>query len=356
MLKLGRTTPGALGDKITQFNNRSIPINAAGELEGIDPNIKPYTQREFTVRLDHALGSRLTGTIRYSRKRLLKAIEDIGVLDADGNEVYLIGNPGFGETRNPKSVYGGKTPSGSEFLVPPAIRDYDGLEFRVQGQVMKNTYMLASYTYSRLFGNYSGGANSDENGRSDPGVSRAFDLPYYYFNSKGQNSVGRLATDRPNTFTLFASRDFKWGGGATNVGINQAAFSGTPFTTQVIYISAPTFPGGRGDLGRGPAYIQTDLTIKHTFRIGERMTLAPEAYFLNLFNRAAVSNIDNSINRSGALTESTLPLQTFFSGYDINKLVNPSNPTPGIFYNPIFNRATSYQDPRVIRLGLRFTF
>jgi hypothetical protein len=356
VLSLGRATPGALGAEITRYNNRSIPINAAGELEGIDPDIKPYTQREFTVRLDHALTNRLTATVRFSHKTLLKVIEDIGVLDTDGSEVYLIGNPGFGETRNTKSVYGGKTPNGKEFLVPEAIRDYDGLEFRVQGQVTRNTYMLASYTYSRLFGNYSGTANSDENGRSDPGVSRAFDLPYYYFNSKGENATGRLATDRPHTFTFFGSHDLKWIGGVTNIGINQAIFSGTPFTTQVIYISAPTFPNGRGDLGRSPMYIQTDLTAKHTIRVSERFSVIPEANVINVFNRASVTNVSNGINRSGALTEATLPLTTFFSGYDINRLVNPSNPTPGIFYNPIFNRPTAYQTPREIRLGLRMIF
>ena len=355
VLSLGKATPGALGTLITSFNNRSIPINAAGELEGIDPDIKPYTQREFTVRLDHALSNRLTGTIRYTHKTLLKVIEDIGVLDAEGSEEYLIGNPGFGQTRNTKSIYGGKTPSG-EFLVPEAIRDYDGLEFRVQGQVLRKTYMLASYTYSRLFGNYSGTANSDENGRSDPGVSRAFDLPYYYFDSKGRNATGRLATDRPNTFTFFASQDMTWKGGTTNVGINQAIFSGTPFTTQVIYLSAPTFPGGRGDLGRSPAYIQTDLTAKHTFKVNERVSIIPEINVINLFNTASVTNIANAINRSGALTEVTLPLKTFFAGYDINRLVNPSNPTPGIFYNPIFNRPTSYQSPREVRMGMRVIF
>jgi hypothetical protein len=356
VLSLGKATPGALGTEIARWNNRSIPINAAGELEGIDPDIKPYTQREFTVRLDHALTNRLTATIRYSRKQLLKVIEDIGVLDEEGSEVYLIGNPGFGQTRDTKSVYGQKTPNGSEFLVPKAIRDYDGVEFRLQGQVLRNTYMLASYTYSRLFGNYSGSANSDENGRSDPGVSRAFDLPYYYFDSKGKNATGRLATDRPHAITFFGSQDLKWRAGTTNIGINQAFFSGTPFTTQVIYISAPTFPNGRGDLGRSPWYIQTDLTMRHTIKLNDRFTLQPEANVINLFNHAKVNNISNGINRSGALTESTLPLSKFFSGYDINTLVNPSNPTPGIFYNPIFKLPTGYQNPREVRLGIRLLF
>ena len=51
---------------------------------------------------------------RYVRKDLLKMIEDIGVLDADYNEVYLTGNPGFGLTRDTSSVYGRKTPNGQD--------------------------------------------------------------------------------------------------------------------------------------------------------------------------------------------------------------------------------------------------
>lgn len=360
---LGKATPGALGSEITHYNNRSLPINpTTGDWEGIDPNIKPYTQREFTIRLDHALTNRLSATIRYSRKQLLKVIEDIGVLDQDGSEQYIIGNPGFGLTRSdPQHIYDGKAPSG-EFLVPKATRNYDGLEFRVQGNILRNTYMLASYTYSRLFGNYSGLANSDENGRSDPGVSRAFDLPYYYFNSKGQNAEGRLATDRPHAITFFGSQDVKWAGGTTNIGISQTALSGTPLSTQVIYISAPTFPGGRGDMGRTPFFTQTNVQIKHTFKMSERWSISPEAYFNNIFNQNAVIDVQQTINRAGAITTNNLPLSKFFAGYNLSDYVNPSNPlrnaagNPTVPYSPIYGLPISYQGPREIRLGLRLMF
>ncbi len=133
ILAVSRTNPGAAGSSIIAYDNRTTPINARGELDGIDPNIKPYASREFTVTLEHQLASRLSASVRYSRKDLLKALEDIGVLDADDNEVYLIGNPGFGETRNTSSVYGGKTPNGQDFLVPKAVRQYDGLELYRSG-------------------------------------------------------------------------------------------------------------------------------------------------------------------------------------------------------------------------------
>lgn len=357
VLLLGKGNTGALGAAITNYNNRALPIDANGNWAGVDPDMKPYTQREFTVRLDHALTNRLTATVRYSRKQLLRVIEDIGVLNpVTGDEDYIIGNPGFGLTRNdPSATYNGKAPSG-EYLVPKAKRDYDGIEFRVQGQVSRSIYALASYTYSRLYGNYSGQANSDENGRSDPGVSRAFDLPYYYFNSKGQNAEGRLATDRPHTITFFGSHDHKWLGGTTNIGISQLAFSGTPLSTQMIYISAPTFPNGRGDLGRTPFYTQTDVTLKHTFKLSERWSIAPEGYFQNIFNQNAVLNVSQQINVSGQITEANLPLSKFFSGYNVNDYVNPSNPFPGAPYNVIYGRPTSYQSPRNIRLGLRIIF
>ena len=103
-------------------------------------------------------------------------------------------------------------------------------------------------------GNSSGQANSDESGRSDPGVSRAFDLPYYYFDASGSQSnvLGRLGTDRPHTLKLFGSYDVESKIGKTTFGVSQMAWSGTPDSTSVIYISAPTFPYGRGDLGRTP--------------------------------------------------------------------------------------------------------
>ncbi len=110
---LSLSNPGALGAPIATINNRSIPVNAQGEWEGIDPSIKPYAAREMTLSLERRFRSRFTLGARYTRKDLLRAIEDIGVLDANDNEVYIIGNPGFGFTRDPASMYGGKTPKWS---------------------------------------------------------------------------------------------------------------------------------------------------------------------------------------------------------------------------------------------------
>jgi hypothetical protein len=376
--RLSRTTPGALGPEIIAFDNRTLPINAAGELEGIDPGIKPYKSVEATIALDHQFSAKLVGGIRYTHRDLLRAIEDIGVLDADDSEVYLIGNPGFGQTRDTSSVYGGQDPSGA-FLVPEAVRKYDAFELRTQGQFGRFN-VLASYTYSRLFGNYSGSANSDESGRQDPGVSRAFDLPYYYYDGTGHQTEGVLGTDRPHALKVFGWFQFKTGAGTTNVGVNQIALSGTPDSTTVIYLSAPTFPFGRGDLGRVSAYTQTDLNLAHSIPLGKSRSLRFEANVRNLFNQDSVISRVTQINRTSAISQARLPLDKFFAGYNVFDYIGPANPSVAI--SPIYNQASGsyrggqggglpteptayaarypnfggFQDFRTLRLGVTLTF
>jgi hypothetical protein len=383
VLALNLANPGLLGERITSYNNRSLPINERGELRGIDPGLRPYTTREISISLDHALTSRLQLGVRYTRKQLLRAIEDIGVLDESESEVYLIGNPGFGLTRAPGSIYAGKTPDGLEYMVPKARRDYDGLEFRLEGQIGR-THVLGSYTLSRLYGNYAGLANSDEAGRMDPSISRSFDLPTYYFDSSGRqrNVEGRLATDRPHVFKLFGWREFQNRFGASNIGLTLVAMSGSLNSTTVGYLTAPTFPFGRGDLGRMPVFTQTDINFSHTFRVSERMNLRFEAVAMNALNQAAVVSRVTQINRAGNINNQQLPLNRFFSGYNVFEFLQPGSGVPlnpiyglpgsdpmdgGVMYksgrsdlssafmatNPGFG---AYQGPRTLRLGIRLTF
>ncbi|MEJ7606106.1 MAG: hypothetical protein WKF37_07525 [Bryobacteraceae bacterium] len=381
---LSKTNPGASGRKVTEYNNREIAVNERGEIAGVDPDIKPYTSREFTVNLEHQLAPRLVAGLRYSHKDLLKAIEDIGVLDAEDNEVYLIGNPGFGQTRSdPTKTYDQKTPNGRNFLVPEAKRQYDAVEFRLQGQYNRATF-IGSYTWSRLFGNYSGAANSDESGRSDPGVSRAFDLPYYYFDATGsqENVNGLLGTDRPHTFKFFGSYNLNSKLGNTNFGFNQIAYSGTPDTTTIIYLSAPTTPFGRGDLGRTPFLTQSDLFVRHAIRTTERTRIEVEANAVNVLNQGAVISRTTQLNRSGAVSGLNPDAAGFFAGYNPRTFITPNGGGGTAAINPIYGLpgasyrngieavdttqssayfATfpgfgAYQQGRVLRLGLRFVF
>ena len=354
--KLSKANVAALAGgtaKVLEVDNRTVPINAQGELDGIDPDIKPMSNRQYAVALEHEFKPGLVASVRYTRSRLVRGIEDIGVLDANLNEVYTIGNPGFGQTDAKKFV----TPSGVP-LTPKAVRNYDGVEFRVDGRfsegILKRVNYNASYTYSRLWGNWAGLANSDENGRSDPNVSRAFDLSVGNFDSKGKNVYGLLATDRPHTFKLFVNYTQPWGGkaGETLFSVNQLAFSGTPLTSTVGYI-VPVFYNGRGDLGRTPVLTQTDFLIAHKISLTERVKMQLEANITNLFNQAAVTNTDQAFNRSGSINLSEVDF--YKGGWNVNTLVNPVTGTAPA-KNINYNFANGYQGIRDVRLGMRLQF
>jgi hypothetical protein len=349
---LGKTNPGALGTLITSFDNRLVEVDANGQIAGIDPAIKPYQQREFSFTSEHQFGLNHIFSARYTRKRLIRALEDIGILDENESERYTIGNPGEGSTD--ESI----TTSLGVPLVPKAKREYDGLELRLDGRRVegfaRNLAYSMSYTYSRLFGNYAGLANSDENGRSQPNVSRAFDLPFGNFDANGQNVYGRLATDRPHTFKLFANYTFNNPAGATTLSVTQLAYSGTPLTSQVTFI-VPVYYNGRGDLGRTPALTQTDMLFSHTYGVTERAKVKFDFNVLNVFNQSSVLNIGQQINRNGNLNAFVSVADFYAKGFNAESLVNPvDGASPA--RSAVYGLPTAYQGNRTVRLGVHFLF
>ncbi|HJQ23596.1 MAG TPA: carboxypeptidase regulatory-like domain-containing protein [Blastocatellia bacterium] len=349
--QVSKAHPDALGSLIIDIDNRTIPINAQGQLDGIDPDIKPMLSREFTVASEHRIKQNMIASVRYTRKHLVRGIEDIGVLDAEENEVYVIGNPGFGARSD--SIL---CPPTSLPCVPKAKRDYDGVEFRLDHQVrsgvVKGLSYFASYTYSRLYGNWAGLANSDEAGRSQPNVSRAFDLPWGSFDAHGHLVYGRLPTDRPHQFKLFGSYQFKTAAGLTDLSLSQVAYSGTPLSSEVTII-VPVFFNGRGDLGRTPVYTQTDGLLAHSIKMGEHATAKFDINVINLFNQATVVSRTTRINRNGNIA---LSLPDFLAGIDVNSFLKPANSTSTPAFNPIYNLPSGYQGIREIRLGFHVIF
>src|SRR5262249_12648602 len=98
--QLGGRCPitGTTGLTRCQFDFR-IASNTPGNtiFDGlVDPNLKPYRQREFTVGVERQLSTNYLLRARYTYKNLLHAIEDAGFPTAQGSEAYIIGNPGSG--------------------------------------------------------------------------------------------------------------------------------------------------------------------------------------------------------------------------------------------------------------------
>lgn len=275
--------------------NRRAPTNAGLGITvagAVDPDIKAYRQQELTFTFERELTSKFVLQARYTRKKLDRTIEDSGFLTPTGSEAYIIGNPGLG--------LAAQTAIDQGFTPQKAVRDYDAFEIRLDRRFANDFYFNANYTLSRLYGNYSGLASTDEetttgNGRTDPNVSRYFDAPFTETVVAGGETLGRLATDRPHVFKFAGAFSLDWnrrfGFGSNNITEFQTFFtaqSGTPLTTNADvqgYDNVILF--GRGDLGRTEVFTETDFAIRHRYQFGRdsRFTLVMEADVLNLFNQ-----------------------------------------------------------------------
>lgn len=358
-----RTAPGARSR--CQFDFR-IPSNLGGGIANlftsgaVDPDIKAARQSEFTAGVERELGHGLLFRGRFTHKNVDRAIEDIGVPTASGSEAYIIGNPGFGLADSVANDNG--------FPSPKAVRKYDALEVQVDKRFAKNYYFNANYTFSRLFGNYSGLASSLEFGRVSPNVSRLFDLPFQAFTLDGDPIDGRLPTDRPHVFKFYGAYTANWGGNqSTEFSGFTTAASGTPVTSVITLFNLnPTVVTALGDLGRTETFTQTDFAIRHKIRFAEKYTFVAEMDFLNLFNE------QNELQRQTTLSPNNITGAEIGTGGEIATIaaifgggvrtavldyINATTPIPRPDRrNATFNLTNGFQTPREIRFGVRFIF
>ncbi|HET7705906.1 MAG TPA: TonB-dependent receptor [Thermoanaerobaculia bacterium] len=322
--------------------------------DAIDPDLKPMQNREYQLGTDFQLSPLSVVGVRYVNKSLINTIEDIGFLEevAPGvfEEHYITGNPGKGLVSN--------DPPGPTPRQPEAVRDYQALEFSYN-RLFRGTWSLrAAYTYSELEGNYSGLASSDEFGRTDPNVSRAFDALHNAYDAKGNLVIGPLNSDRPHSFEAQGLYRAPWN---THVGVNFSWMSGTPISEEISYNGVPFFPFGRGNLGRTPNVSRTDLLVTQPFQIlNTRLEFSVNV--LNLFDQDTATQIASGGNTYShyrvdlctvAGCDRANSSDWFFSNVpnlNINQVMS------GAAVDPFFMKPVAWQAPRTVRLGVKYNF
>ncbi len=353
-----------------------IPSNAGLGLEfgAIDPDLKPYRQSELTFTFERELSRNFQLSARFTRKILDEAIEDIGVLTSTGSEAYIIGNPGKGLA---KSV----NDAGGTIAALPE-RKYTAFEVSIARNFANDFGFNANYTYSRLRGNFSGLAQTDENGRTSPNVGRSFDLPHVGFTLAGGPDNGPLATDRPHVFKFSGSYDFDWNkrfgwGGKNNTvfKVFSTALSGTPLTSTATILGIPIPITKRGDLGRTQMLTSSDFGISHRYKFGSdsKFEVTAELDVLNVFNENNVLGIDTQKGgfnfdlrnpAFGVITvaEAALPTAENLALSRLQRNGAPvvlalfNNNDSSIQPNPLYRLSNSFQAPRTVRFGFRFRF
>ena len=342
-------------------NVPGVDIEAAG---GIDTDLKPYQQREFTGGVEHEITRDYLLKARYTNKKLLETVEDAGAISASGSEIYITGNPGRGLHADFLKQFGYAEPFGT------AQRDYNAVEIQLDKRLSNNYFFNLNYTYSRLRGNYSGLSNSDEGGRSDPGVNRSFDLPHIGFTAAGGSDYGPLATDRPHVFNAYGGYMYDWKGSnnSTEFSAFQTFQSGTPQSTLVSFI-VPIFLTERGDMGRTPMLTQTDFAIRHRYKFGsdKRYGVEMDINFINLFDQKTATSFST--------TQSNISLGSFaasfgygcasgdypcllnkFNAGSLSTAINNNLNTMLNAKNANYGMDNGFQAARNVRFGFKFTF
>jgi len=416
---------GAAPAGITFLENQNYRTNpttcstCTATEEGVAPGLKPYEQHETTLGFDYQLFPTLAFEARWDRRRLDHVIEDSALVNPSIGETFVIVNPGLGVNSTYNGFYNflyglnpgqpGASPCASCPPTIPAQRDYDGVEFRLTKTSTRWNGMF-SYTWSRLWGNYSGLTSSMQEdgggGRNAPNNSRAFDEPMFSWDSFGKSSSGLLPTDRPNAFKGYVYYRIPWRGRlTTDLGIFQVFYQGSPETSFMdVGNAGPLYAlagggyavnvVGRGEwvnvaqdpatgaitfgtphLQRTPWYIQTDFNFQQNYKVTESKVISFSATFQNLFNQRAVTAVNEAIDSgynfnyiapNGLNTSAGTPFyQAIFQPYNIASLANAAYTNTGcaaghgcgpLTVSSGYGLPNRYQLGRTIRLQVKFTF
>ena len=319
---------------------------------GVDPDLLPMSQREFSLGFEKRLMENLSATVRVVQKHLRYAIEDVGVLVPGIGEMFYTANPGFGVTR--------WTTNGGQFdptypETPKAKREYWGVNFSLDKRLAQNWLAGLSYTWSRLTGNYSGLASSDEWGRAGPYVERSFDLWHVAYTKDMKLQDGPLSTDRTHFLKLYGAYTFPF---RLTIGTVVNAMSGIPFSERWFVMGDYTWrPFNRGYYREGtsgntlkrmrtPFLWFANLYAEYSLRLG-KTALNFNINVDNLFNIKTAQDISDWRTYWNLIVSD----EKLLSGnWDLD------DPEVGYIPDPMWMMKWQFYPPIAARVGVKFIF
>jgi len=323
-----------------------------GSTEPVDPNLKGQFIDEYLTGFEYQLNSGVVLGTKYVHRSLGRVIEDF-LIPSEGN--YFIANPSKGI---------GSEMGFYDFVhtaaAPKPKRIENAFEVTTQKRFSNSVQMLASLVFSKLEGNYDGTFQAST-GQLDPNINSAFDYADFLVNADG-----KLSNDRNVQFKFFGSYEVPNGPArGLNFGLNTHWYSGTPLNAygySFAYQNWEYYLAPRGSLGRGPSDWDADVNVSYPVRLGANRKLMLVANIFNLFDRQAITQLDQRYNLSS--DPPCAGLEDFCNG-DGGVATTGNNLTPAgaltnakaTAPNPDFlNKGTLFTGQRSIQLGVRFTF
>jgi hypothetical protein len=227
---------------------------------------------------------------------------------------------------------------------------------RVQKRFAKNWLLQASYTYSRLVGNYDGFVTRNT-GAINLGASPQYDIPDLV-----RNSFGPLFDNRPHLAKLDAFYTFDLrGAGRLTLGGSLRFQSGSPISLyadnnryrgQFLNYVLPRGAGGRLE----PNYF-ANLSVSYAYPLPRELELEFTARLANLTNARAVLRVDEVYSFSTVRPVAGGDLEDLKH----TKVQSPNAPT-SFFRRDIVPRQGNYgvqtvfQQPVQVQFELRLRF
>ncbi len=321
----------------TSRNPNRLYLGGKVESEPVDPDIKPQSSFEYVAGFEYEVLANTRFGANYTHRGMGAVIED---MSRDGGNTYFLGNPGQGFAKD----------------FPKPVRNYDAVTLLLNRTFSDGWLAQASYTWSRLYGNYPG-LFRPETGQLDPNILSDFDLIELL-----ENRSGLLPYDRTHSVKLFGSREFNITNAfSANIGLSYRGNSGTPinyYGAHPDYGRDEAFILQRGTGGRTPWVNIIDSNIGLNYRIGKNQLISVTMDVFNLFNFQTATRVDETYT-----LESVLPIKGGRpSDLPGNVRLNTGDPDAEPVYltqdqvNPNYRQPEQYQAPRQFRFGVRYTF
>jgi outer membrane receptor protein involved in Fe transport len=263
----------------------------------------PYLD-EFVAGVEYEPLEDLTVGLTVQNRRLGRVLEDVSV---DGANTYIISNPGEFDADAEAEIVAQleDMPEGPEKDALAArldmfrrirddvdrpTRNYTAVQLTAKKRFSKSFFLQASYTWSRLYGNFPG-LFTDNNQQVLPHITSQFDQT-----ELNSNRVGPLPADRPHNVKLDAyyridMRD----AGALTLGLRIAAQSGKPIEalgSHYSYGASEVFILPRGSSGRTDLVAQADLRVSWARRLGRHVGIEVYLDLINLLNSSSQTEVD----------------------------------------------------------------
>ena len=283
--------------------------------------------------------------VRYVHKQIDRAIEDTGFLDAGRQRGLRHRQPG----RRPDRARVHQ-PDTSRCRRPSATTTR---RVRVRQALSPTTGTSArSYLWSRLYGNYSGLSQSDENGRTSPNVGRGFDYPMMMFQDGGD--AGLWSAGDGSSAPVQDAVHLPVRRSAPASALNQYVASGLPVSREIGIFPTSNYPVqylGRGSDGRTPTYSQTDLFVQHTFKLGGTRACRSASTCSTCSTRTPRSASTRPTRRPTASS----PNEALFYSRHADPRVADRQPEHRQG-SAVPAWTTAFQAPILARFGVKFTF